>query len=185
MRSWATPQGYASEQEALASLGGNAAAGRGTAAWRQPGLGSSDGQDHVFLVKRVSIVGGRDFRDASAIGVNDTGKQGVNFVLTNAGGEKFYDYTSAHIGSYMAIVHGRPGQERRGDQGRHPRQGPDRGPVQQAADRRSFAHPAHRRPAGQHHSIEERTVGASLGADSIKQGVTRPSPACSLSWSSC
>ena len=99
------PDGYNNEQEAMTSLGGTIPPDEYLAHGDPQGVSSSGG-DRVFLLKRVSIVGGRDFRDASAIGPNDTGKQGVNFVLTNAGGQRFYDYTSAHVGTYMAIVLG-------------------------------------------------------------------------------
>jgi preprotein translocase subunit SecD len=162
--------GYASEQEALASLGGALPPDEILLHGDSQGL-VSDGQDHVFLLKRLSIVGGRDFRDASAIGVNDSGKQGVNFVLTNAGGEKFYDYTSAHVGGYMAIVMGTrvknvavikgPIRDNGQIEGQFSKQQID----DLSLTLRTGALPASIIP------IEERTVGASLGADSIKQGV--------------
>jgi len=162
--------GYASEQEALASLGGTLPPDEELLHGDSQGL-VSDGQDHVFLVKRVSIVGGRDFRDASAIGVNDSGRQGVNFVLTNAGGERFYDYTSSHVGSYMAITMGDRVKNVAVIKGAIRDQGQIEGQFskQQIDDLsltlRTGALPASIIP------IEERTVGASLGADSIRQGV--------------
>jgi preprotein translocase subunit SecD len=162
--------GYASDQEALASLGGTLPPDQELLHGDSQGI-VSDGQDHVFVVKRLSIVGGRDFRDASAIGVNDSGKQGVNFVLTNAGGEKFYDYTSAHIGSYMAIVMGTRVKNVAVIKGAIRDNGQIEGQFskQQIDDLsltlRTGALPASLIP------IEERTVGASLGADSIRQGV--------------
>ena len=162
--------GYGSEQEALASLGGALPPDEELLHGDSQGL-VSDGQDHVFLVKRVSIVGGRDFRDASAIGVNDSGRQGVNFVLTNAGGERFYDYTSSHVGSYMAITMGDRVKNVAVIKGAIRDQGQIEGQFskQQIDDLsltlRTGALPASIIP------IEERTVGASLGADSIRQGV--------------
>jgi len=162
--------GYASEQEAIASANGALPPDEVLLHGDPQGL-VSDGQDHVFRLKRVSIVGGRDFRDASAIGVNDTGRQGVNFVLTNAGGEKFYDYTSAHVGGYMAIVMGTrvknvavikgPIRDNGQIEGQFSKQQID----DLSLTLRTGALPASIIP------IEERTVGASLGADSIKQGV--------------
>jgi preprotein translocase subunit SecD len=162
--------GYASEQEALTSLGGSIPPDEMLLHGDSQGI-TSDGQDHVFLVKRVSIVGGRDFRDASAIGTNDAGRQGVNFVLTNAGGERFYDYTSAHVGSYMAITMGTrvknvavikgPIRDNGQIEGQFSKQQID----DLSLTLRTGALPASIIP------IEERTVGASLGADSIKQGV--------------
>jgi len=163
-------QGYASDQEALASVGGALPPDQELLHGDSQGL-ESDGQDRVFLVKRVSIVGGLDFRDASAIGVNDTGKQGVNFVLTNAGGEKFYDYTSAHIGSYMSIVLGDRVKNVAVIKGAIRDQGQIEGQFsKQQIDDLSFTLRTGALPASINY-IEERTVGASLGADSIKQGV--------------
>jgi preprotein translocase subunit SecD len=165
------PSGYASEQEALASLGGALPPDEELLHGDSQGA-SSDGQDHVFLVKRVSIVGGLDFRDASAIGVNDTGKQGVNFVLTNNGGGKFYDYTSAHIGSYMAIVLGNRIKNVAVIKGAIRDNGQIEGQFsKQQIDDLSLTLRTGALPASINY-IEERTVGASLGADSIKQGVT-------------
>ena len=162
--------GYATEQEAATSQAGalppDDVVMRGT-----PDGGGGDNPDRYFVLKRVSIVGGKDFRDASAIGVNDTGRQGVTFVLTNAGGEKFYDYTSAHVGSYMAIVLGDRVKNVAVIKGPIRDQGQIEGTFsrQQIDDLsltlRTGALPASIVP------LEARTVGASLGADSINQGV--------------
>jgi preprotein translocase subunit SecD len=162
--------GYASEQEALASLNGVVPPDEELLHGdSQSSL--SDGADHVFLVKRISIVGGKDFRDASAIGANDTGRQGVNFVLTNAGGERFYEYTSANVGKYMAIVLGSRVKNVAviksaiRDQGQIEGQFSKEQIEALSFTLRTGALPATIIP------IEQRTVGASLGADSIKQGV--------------
>ena len=163
-------QGYASEQEALASLGGNVPPDEEILAGDSQNS-TSAGPDQYFLLKRVSIVGGQDFRDASAMGTNDQGKQGVNFVLTNAGGEKFYDYTSAHIGSYMAVVLGDRVKNVATIQGAIRDNGQITGQFSKAQiDALSFTLRTGALPA-RINPIEERTVGASLGTDSIKQGV--------------
>jgi len=162
--------GYATEQEALQSLGGAVPADEillhGDVQDR-----SSDGGDRVYLLKRVSIVGGKDFRDASAIGTNDLGKQGVNFVLTNAGGERFYAYTSTHIGSYMAIVLGDRVKNVAVINGAIRDQGQIEGQFsKEQIDALSFTLRTGALPASLIEK-EVRTVGPSLGADSIKQGV--------------
>jgi len=162
--------GYASEQEALASMGGAVPPDEILLHGDSQGT-SSDGQDHVFLLKRVSIVGGNDFRDASAIGANDTGKQGVNFVLTNDGGQRFYDYTSANVGKYMAIVLGTRVKNVAVIKGPIRDNGQIEGQFsKQQIDDLSFTLRTGALPASITY-IEERTVGPSLGADSIKQGV--------------
>ncbi len=165
------PDGYTNEQEAMTSLGGTIPPDEYLLHGDPQGV-SSSGEDRVFLLKRVSIVGGRDFRDASAIGPNDTGKQGVNFVLTNAGGQRFYDYTSAHVGSYMAIVLGDRVKNVAVIQSAIRDNGQIEGQFSKeqidalSLTLRTGALPASIIP------IEQRTVGASLGADSIRQGVT-------------
>jgi preprotein translocase subunit SecD len=162
--------GYASDQEALASLNGVVPPDEELLHGDSQGA-VSDSADHVFLVKRISIVGGKDFRDASAIGANDTGRQGVNFVLTNAGGERFYDYTSANVGKYMAIVLGDRVKNVAviksaiRDQGQIEGQFSKEQIEALSFTLRTGALPASIIP------IEQRTVGASLGADSIRQGV--------------
>jgi len=162
--------GFASEQEALASVGGTLPPDEEILSGDSQGA-SSGGPDQFFILKRVSIVGGLDFRDASAIGVNDTGKQGVSFVLTNAGGEKFYEYTSNHIHDYMAIVMGSRVKNVAIINGAIRDQGQIEGQFsKEQIDDLSLTLRTGALPASITY-IEERTVGASLGADSIKQGV--------------
>jgi preprotein translocase subunit SecD len=162
--------GFASEQEALASVGGTLPPDEEILSGDSQGA-SSGGPDQYFILKRVSIVGGLDFRDASAIGVNDTGKQGVNFVLTNAGGEKFYEYTSNHIHDYMAIVMGNRVKNVAIINGAIRDQGQIEGQfTKEQIDDLSLTLRTGALPASITY-IEERTVGASLGADSIRQGV--------------
>ena len=164
------PAGYASEQEALTSLGG--AVPPDEILLHGDSQGATNDGDHVFLLKRVSIVGGNDFRDASPIGSNDTGKQGVNFVLTNAGGERFYDYTSANVGKYMAIVLGDRVKNVAIIHSAIRDQGQIEGQFsKEQIEALSFTLRTGALPANINY-IEERTVGPSLGADSVKQGVT-------------
>jgi len=165
-----TGQGFTSEQEALASVGGNLPPDEVILSGDSQGS-TSGGPDEFFVLKRVSIVGGLDFRDASAIGVNDSGKQGVNFVLTNAGGEKFYEYTSNHIHNYMAIVMGSRVKNVAIINGAIRDQGQIEGSFsKEQIDDLSLTLRTGALPASITY-IEERTVGASLGADSIRQGV--------------
>ncbi len=165
------PDGYNNEQEAMAGLGGAIPPDEYLVHGDPQGV-SSSGSDRVFLLKRVSIVAGRDFRDASAIGPNDSGKQGVNFVLTNAGGQRFYDYTSSHVGTYMAIVLGDRVKNVAVIQSAIRDNGQIEGQFSKeqidalSLTLRTGALPASIIP------IEQRTVGASLGADSIREGVT-------------
>jgi preprotein translocase subunit SecD len=166
----ASGQGFGTEKEALDSVGGALPPDEIILGGDPQGSGN-DGHDEFFILKRVSIVGGLDFRDASAIGVNDSGKQGVNFVLTNSGGEKFYEYTSNHIHTYMAIVLGTRVKNVAIINGAIRDQGQIEGQFsKQQIDDLSLTLRTGALPASITY-IEERTVGASLGADSIKQGV--------------
>ena len=132
--------------------------------------GSSEGEQW-YLVSRVSAVRGKDLRDAR-VGTDENGQPEVNFTLTNEGGQRFYNFTSQHVGDSLAVVLDNKVQEVATihdairDQGRisggHMTE-------QQAKDLalvlRSGA-----LPAGIKY-LEERTVGPSLGADSIRAGV--------------
>jgi protein-export membrane protein SecD len=90
------PSGYPDEQSALAAIGG----------LLPPDEMLVHGTDRVFILQRVAIVSGSDFRSAEP-GVNQTtGHPVVNFMLTNGGGDRFYDFTSTKIGKSMAVVMG-------------------------------------------------------------------------------
>jgi preprotein translocase subunit SecD len=90
------PSGYPDEQSALAAIGGVL----------PPDEELVHGSGAVFILQRVAIVAGSDFRSAEP-GVNqNTGHRIVNFTLTNEAGDRFYDFTSANIGKSMAVVMG-------------------------------------------------------------------------------
>ena len=135
----------------------------------QPGA-ESEGQA-FYLVSRVSAVSGKDLRDAQP-SRDQNGQPSVSFTLTGEGGQRFYNFTSAHVGDSLAVVLDNKVQEVANihDAIR------DRGEIsggrmseQQAKDLsmilRSGALPASIK------YLEERTVGPSLGADSIRSGV--------------
>jgi preprotein translocase subunit SecD len=135
-------------------------------------IGNQGGNDSVYVVQRVAVVAGSDFRSADPDTNPNTGQREVRFTLTNEAGEKFYDYTKANVGNPMAVVMG--------------------GTVREVANIKSAIHDTGEiegsfsedevaalskllRTGALPASLEEietRTVGASLGADSIKEGVT-------------
>jgi preprotein translocase subunit SecD len=162
---------YQDETAALASIGGAVPVDEelvhGSGA-----MATGSDADSVYVLQRVSIVAGSDFRSADPGTDQNTGQRTVNFTLTNDAGEKFYEYTSANVGHSMAVVMG--------------------GHVKEVANIESAIHDSGRitgsftadevtilskmlrtgaLPASLNY-LEDRTVGASLGADSIKQGVT-------------
>jgi preprotein translocase subunit SecD len=96
----------------------------------------------------------------------------VNFTLTDEAGDRFWDYTSANVGKYMAIVMGNRIREvaviNSGirDQGLI-----EGGFTQEEVNDLSKMLRTGALPASLVF-LEDRTVGASLGADSIREGVT-------------
>ncbi len=124
-----------------------------------------------YLVSRVSAVSGKDLRDAQP-SRDQNGQPSVSFTLTGDGGQRFYNFTSNHIGDSLAVVLDGKVQEVANikDAIR------DRGEIsggsmndQQSKDL-SMILRSGALPAGIKY-LEERTVGPSLGADSIKAGV--------------
>src|SRR5579864_5050863 len=93
---------YPSEQAALQDKGGilppDALLLPGHAA---PGQ-ETEGQSW-YLVSRVSAVTGKDLRDAQASS-DQNAQPDVRFTLTGEGGQRFYNFTSAHVGDSLAVV---------------------------------------------------------------------------------
>ena len=161
---------YKDDQEALASVGGAVPAdeqlvhGSGT-------VGTGSDSDSVYVVHRISVVSGTDFRSADQ-GTDQNGRRNVRFTLTNEAGDKFYEYTSKNVGQSMAVVMGGRVKEVATIQSAIRDSGeitgsftPDEVEILSKM-LRTGALPASLKP------LENRTVGASLGADSIRQGVT-------------
>jgi preprotein translocase subunit SecD len=163
-------QSYANEQEAITALGGSVPPDEMLA----HGAGNMTGSDsdRVFVLKRVPVVAGSDFRSADPGTDSNTGQRNVRFTLTNEAGEKFYDYTSKNINTSMAVVMGGQVKEVANIEGAIRDTGEIRGsftPEEVAVLSKMLRTGA--LPASLN-EIETRTVGASLGADSIREGVT-------------
>ena len=163
--------GFATEQEALASVGGalppddEIVKGSGT-------MGSGSDADQFFVLQRAAVVAGNDFRSASPSTNANTGQREVQFSLTNEAGEKFYDYTKANVGNYMAVVMGNAVREVAVIKNPIHDTGLIEGSFSQdEVARLSKLLETGALPASLDY-LEDRTVGASLGADSIRAGVT-------------
>jgi preprotein translocase subunit SecD len=124
-----------------------------------------------YLVSRVSAVSGKDLRDAQP-SRDQNGQPSVSFTLTGEGGQRFYNFTSAHVGDSLAVVLDNKVQEVANI--KEPIR--DRGEIsggsmneQQSKDL-SMILRSGALPAGIKY-LEERTVGPSLGTDSIRAGV--------------
>jgi preprotein translocase subunit SecD len=116
-------------------------------------------------------VTGRDLRDAQPSRNNDTAQPSVNFTLTGEGGRRFAAFTGAHVGDNLAVVLDNKVQEvaviksQISDSGNI-----EGGFTEQSAKDLSMILRSGALPAGIKY-LEERTVGPSLGTDSIRAGV--------------
>ena len=162
---------YGSEQEALQA--NNGVLPPDTILMKGKAVSSREGApaDQYYVISRSSAVTGRDLRDAKP-SRDENGRPDVTFLLTGEGGRRFAAFTGSHVGDYLAVVLDNKVQE----VARIESQIHDEGRItgaftdQQAKDLgmilRSGALPASIR------YLEERTVGPSLGLDSIRHGVT-------------
>lgn len=138
--------------------------------------GAGGGADVVYLVSRVPVVSGTDIRDARAGRSNETNQPIVNFYLTASAGKKFADFTERHKEngpdpSRLAIVldnrviSAPTIKSQINDQGMI-----EGGFTEQSASDLAKLLQSGALPASLRY-LTERTVGPSLGADSIRSGV--------------
>ena len=159
---------YPDDQAALASVGGVLPGDEEIV----HGSGVMSGGDSAFVLKRVSVVAGSDFRSADPGTNQNTGQRIVRFTLTNEAGDKFWAYTSANVGRSMAVVLGGRVREVANIKNAIRDTGEIEGSFsQEEVEALSKMLRTGALPASLNY-LEDRTVGASLGADSIKQGVT-------------
>jgi len=160
---------YNSQEEAMAAKGGvlppdamllpaNATAG-----------GDNQGQQW-YIVSRVAAVSGKDLKHADP-GTDQNGAPNVRFQLSNDGGQRFYSFTSAHVNDRLAVVLDNRVREVANIKEPIRDQGEIAGHMDEnAAKDLATILNSGALPAGIKY-LEERTVGPSLGADSIKAGV--------------
>jgi preprotein translocase subunit SecD len=134
-----------------------------------PGAGAGD--QSWFLLSRVSAVRGKDLRDAQP-STDQNGQPNVRFQLTGEGGQRFYNFTSAHVGESLGVVLDNKVQEVANIKEAIRDTGEISGGSmsQQQAKDLSMILRSGALPAGIKY-LEERTVGPSLGTDSIRHGV--------------
>ena len=133
-------------------------------------LGGRAEGEQWFLVSRVSAISGKDLKRADP-STDQNGQPDVNFQLTRDGGQRFFNFTSAHVKESLGVVlDGKVREVATIDE-------PIRDQVQirghmdaQAAKDLSMILNSGALPASIQYR-EERTVGPSLGADSIRAGV--------------
>lgn len=161
---------YSSEQAALQDKGGVLPPD----AILMPGHGApgaTPGEQSWYLVSRVSAVRGKDLRDAQP-STDQNGQPNVRFQLTGEGGQRFYSFTSAHVGESLGVVLDGKVQEVANIKEAIRDTGEISGGSmsQQQAKDLSMILRSGALPAGIKY-LEERTVGPSLGSDSIRHGI--------------
>lgn len=127
--------------------------------------------DQAWVLKRASEVEGTDFRDAQPSS-DQEGRPNITFNLTTEAGDRFYKYTDEHKGTgQMAIVLDNKVREVAGIQSAIRDRGEITGSfTRQQAEDLSLMLRTGALPASISY-LETRTVGPSLGAASIRQGV--------------
>ncbi len=162
---------FATEAEARGSVGGTIPYDQ-EMVHASPGASSASSGDQVYLLKRTAEVAGTDIRDAQAGTNQNTNEPQVTFYLTTAAGNHFADFTQQNKGKGLAVVLDNRIREVANihDQIR------DTGTISggsmsaQGAQDLSMLLRTGALPASIHY-LQESSVGPSLGADSIRQGV--------------
>jgi len=161
---------YGSEQEAMQANGGVLPPNSILMKGRNIGAQGQPNSDAYWIISRASAVSGSDLRTADA-GRDENQRPDVKFTLTGEGGRRFAAFTGAHVGEKLAVVLDNKVmevatiQEQIHDEGRITGAFTEQQTQDLSLTLRSGA-----LPAGIKY-LEERTVGPSLGADSIRAGV--------------
>jgi len=174
---------YATEQEAIASLGGQVPPNRRVLPYSErdePTAAGDNAEQNAnqtkqwVVVESPAVIDGSELRNAAAAEGQAGGDSNyeIDFTLKPTGAEKFGAWTGANVGAYMAVV--------LNDEVKSApfikSQITDRGQItgnftKQSADDLALTLRSGALPAPLVY-LEERTVGPSLGADSIRSGVT-------------
>ncbi|HKS74844.1 MAG TPA: protein translocase subunit SecD [Terriglobales bacterium] len=161
---------YPSEQAALQEHGGVLPPDAVLMKGKNIGTGGGDEGEQWYLISRASAVTGRDLRTAEP-GRDENGTPDVRFTLTGEGGRRFFAFTSAHVGEDLAVVLDNKVQEKAVIKEPIRDSGVINGRFgEQEAKDLSMVLRSGALPAGIKY-LEERTVGPSLGSDSIRAGV--------------
>ncbi len=165
------PSGYADDQAALAGMSG-ALPSDDTLVHGSPTLGAPD---RVYVLKRASEVEGTDFRDAQP-STDINGRPNIHFTLTAEAGQRFFKYTDAHKqggatpGSMAIVLENRVREVASINSAISDSGEITGGFTKQQAEDLSLMLRTGALPASISY-LETRTVGPSLGAASIRQGV--------------
>lgn len=160
---------FPSRQEAISANGGVLPVGTEVLEYLEVGdTGTTTSQWYVLT--RVPAVSGRELRNAQP-SRDQYNKPSVSFTLSSDGARRFGEFTEANIGRPLAVVLDNKIKTVATIQSRISDSGQITGRfTQQYANDLSMVLRAGALPASMDY-LEERTVGPSLGADSIRAGV--------------
>ena len=169
------PRSYSSQSEALSAHGGILPPGTELMPGRsetRTASGAPEQGEVWYLVSRAPIVTGRDLRNATeSRNTNNPGQWQVNFVLSSEAARRFGPFTETNKGKQLAIVLEHRVYSAPVINGRIDDNGMIEGNFgQESAHDLALVLRAGALPASIKY-LEERTVGPSLGADSIRHGV--------------
>jgi len=136
------------------------------------GTAGPNSPDEIYQIKKVPEVGGTDIRDAQTGRNQNTNEPQVVFYLTSSAGDRFAQFTGANKGKGLAIVLDNKIKEVANihDQIRDTGTISGGSMTEQAAKDLSMLLRTGALPASISY-LQESTIGPSLGADSIRQGV--------------
>jgi preprotein translocase subunit SecD len=135
------------------------------------GGATADANTVFYLVKKVAAVTGQDLRNAR-VSVDENNRPAVSFTLSNEGGRKFGKVSGENIGRQLAIILDGKVQSAPTLESRITTEGRITGSfTQEEVTNLSLILRSGALPATLTY-LEERTIGPSLGADSIRSGIT-------------
>lgn len=172
-------QTYKTKEEALQSIGGKETETRKVLPYTErdssPKAGATPDPKNTkyVVVETPAVVDGSELRDAAAIQARAGGSDyQIAFSFKPAGAQKFGDWTGKNINNYMAVVLNDEVKSAAYIKSQIFDQGEISGRFsKESADDLALTLKSGALPASIEYQ-EERTVGPSLGADSIRAGVT-------------
>ena len=173
LKAVADDQTYPSEIAAMGAHGGVLPPGSEIVSGKDESLqAGGKTQQAFYILDRAPVVTGQDLRSATTSpNTNNPGKYQVDFKLSTSAAARFGPFTESHIGRRMAIVLDHHVYTAPVINGRIEDSGLIEGNfTQESAQDLALVLRAGALPASIKY-LEERTVGPSLGADSIREGV--------------
>jgi preprotein translocase subunit SecD len=163
---------YASQAEALAAHNGVLPAGAEILPGKpETTTGQTAAGTVYYVINRIPVVTGADLQTATPVQGANTTQYQVNFVLSNAAAARFGPFTETNIGKYLAIILDNQVYEAAVIKNRIDDTGEIEGNfTQQSAQDLAVVLRSGALPASIKY-LDQETVGPSLGADSINEGV--------------